>query len=281
MARKRNKSIIVDILDIAMSLSWKVNIPIAILAYLGFHHLAGLELTMGTNAATAINALPMQILINFSKYLQYGIPALFIIGAVASGIRGDHRKKLLDQQTGLHSIRAMSWQEFEILVGEAYRRKGYTVRENGGGGADGGIDLFLSKNGERTVVQCKRWKTSSINVSLVRELYGIMTGEGANHCIFVTSGTYTAEAKMFAQGKPISLVDGEELFDLIATVQKNIGLPKIEALQPVRAYIHKDVFSCPVCGGSMIKRMAKKGANAGTEFMGCVNYPQCRGTVKL
>lgn len=34
--------------------------------------------------------------------------------------------------------------------------------------------------------------------------------------------------------------------------------------------------TCPKCGGSMILRTAKSGANAGNQFWGCTNYPICR-----
>ena len=33
---------------------------------------------------------------------------------------------------------------------------------------------------------------------------------------------------------------------------------------------------CPRCGGSLVLRVAKKGANAGNSFYGCSNYPKCR-----
>lgn len=35
---------------------------------------------------------------------------------------------------------------------------------------------------------------------------------------------------------------------------------------------------CTVCGKPMVKRMAKRGSNAGVEFWGCTGYPSCRGT---
>ena len=37
----------------------------------------------------------------------------------------------------------MSWREFEMLVGEAFRVQGYSVVETGGS-ADGGVDVVLS-----------------------------------------------------------------------------------------------------------------------------------------
>ena len=38
---------------------------------------------------------------------------------------------------------------------------------------------------------------------------------------------------------------------------------------------------CPQCGGYLVKRMAREGANAGREFYGCSNYPKCRYTKNI
>lgn len=32
---------------------------------------------------------------------------------------------------------------------------------------------------------------------------------------------------------------------------------------------------CPKCGGKLVERISKKGQNAGTNFLGCENYPRC------
>lgn len=285
MARKSKSSLLGDVLDLACSISWKVSLPIAIIAYFGIHHLSEIELVHATEARAAINNVPMQLLVLVAGFMQYVVPILFLVGAVTSWLRGNRRKKLLERQTGLQSIRNMSWQEFEVLVGEVYRRQGYSVRETGGGGADGGIDLMLSKGGRQSVVQCKRWKTTSISVSLVRELYGVMTGVKANSCIFVTSGSYTTEAKLFAQGKPITLVDGEELFRLVSSVKTEFNSPPdeesnlIESDTPSKIRASSSKRACPACGGTMIKRAVKNGSNAGAVFLGCSNYPKCRCTI--
>ena len=45
---------------------------------------------------------------------------------------------------------------------------------------------------------------------------------------------------------------------------------------------HNDAeILCPKCGAPMIKRIAKKGTNAGKEFYGCSNFPTCRGVVNI
>ena len=39
--------------------------------------------------------------------------------------------------------------------------------------------------------------------------------------------------------------------------------------------------SCPLCGGTMQKRLAQRGQNAGNHFWGCRGYPNCRGGLNL
>lgn len=39
--------------------------------------------------------------------------------------------------------------------------------------------------------------------------------------------------------------------------------------------------ACPKCGGTMLLRTAKTGANAGGQFWGCGNYPKCRSVVPV
>ena len=88
------------------------------------------------------------------KPLAQGLPGnawqfagIFLLATPIAAFNSFRRRKLLNQQSALGSIRAMSWQEFELLVGEAFRRQGYQVEERGGSAPDGGIDLLLYKNG--------------------------------------------------------------------------------------------------------------------------------------
>lgn len=38
------------------------------------------------------------------------------------------------------------------------------------------------------------------------------------------------------------------------------------------------VLACPACGGPMVNRTARRGANSGARFWGCARYPACGGT---
>jgi restriction system protein len=171
----------------------------------------------------------------------------------------------------------MSWQEFELLVGEGFRQQGYQVIENGGGGADGGIDLVLRKGGDKFLVQCKQWKAFTVGVTVVRELYGVMAANGAAGGFVVTSGRFTDDAKAFASGRNITLMDGAALLKLIKQpAATRVPQPPSYA-EPVSP---KAVTSpsCPICSKLMVQRVAKRGGSSGNAFWGCSGYPACRGT---
>jgi restriction system protein len=81
---------------------------------------------------------------------------------------------------------SISWQEFEQLVGEGFRQRGFEVGERGGASPDGGVDLELTKAGKRYLVQCKQWRSRQVGVKAVRELCGVMATERAQGGYVVT-----------------------------------------------------------------------------------------------
>lgn len=192
-----------------------------------------------------------------------------------SALRSWKTARMLEQQTGLESLRELPWKRFENLLGEAYRRQGYRVEETLGGGADGGVDLVLGRDGQMTLVQCKRWKGKLVPVQTVRELYGILHDRGASSAKLVATTSFTKDAVAFANDKPIELVDSEGLLRLIRSVQMSANLVVApegpDHLTP----------SCPRCGSEMKVREAKRGAYAGQRFWGCSRYPACRGVREI
>lgn len=208
---------------------------------------------------------------SFAKGLSSVAPfvaLILLIPAPIAALNSWRKRRLLDSQKGLDSIRALGWREFEELVGEAYRRQGYTVIENTTAGPDEGIDLVLKKDGGLVLVQCKQWKSAKVGVNIVRELLGVMTAKRATSGILITSGVFTQEAKNFAADKPIDLVDGTQLLQLIGQVQKE----RVISPESTPANL------CPKCGGEMVMRTAQRGPNPGQKFWGCSNFPRCRYT---
>lgn len=195
--------------------------------------------------------------------------ALFILLIEPFSFFNSRRKaKQLDAQKSIETIRQLHWRNFEELVAEAYRRQGYRVTE-GGFGADGGIDLELRKGEEHVLVQCKQWKAQKVGVSVVREMFGVLTASDADKVIVICSAKFTQQAIDFASDKPVTLIDGNELLSLIHEVQTE---PKIETVK-------QNV--CPRCGSELVERQAKRGAHAGNVFLGCSAFPKCRYTEEL
>lgn len=203
-------------------------------------------------------------------FKSLAIPAPFfatfiLLIAPFSFFNARRKAKQLDSQKSIETIRQLHWRNFEELVAEAYRRQGYRVTE-GGFGADGGIDLELRKGEELVLVQCKQWKAQKVGVSVVREMFGVLTASNAIKVIVTCSGKFTQQAIDFASDKPIELLSGNELLSLVKDVQAE---PILEPLQQA---------SCPRCGSELVERQVKRGTNAGNTFLGCSSFPKCRYT---
>jgi len=196
--------------------------------------------------------------------------SMVLLGVAAVSAFFQFRKgQLLERQTGLGSVGELDWRQFESLVSEAFRRKGFIVIDNIEDGPDGGVDLRLRKNGQVVFVQCKHWKARSVGVKVVRELYGVMAAKSVKHGIVVTFGEFTSEAREFVKSNSITLIDGPTLTQMISSVQQSGNIK----VQPEAAR------ACPKCGSKMVIRAAKKGPHAGKKFWGCSKYPECKSLI--
>ena len=281
MARKKKQSPLEELIEITAMLPWWVGVLLALVAYLVLHHYATADVAPASTVAQLGASVTGQIGKTLAMLGQYLLPLAFVIGAGLSAYGRKTRDSLIAKvQTSSSAsvLNDMNWQVFEMLVGEAFRRRGYAVTENGGGGADGGVDLVLQKDSEKYFVQCKQWKAYKVGVSIIRELYGVMAAEGAAGGFVVTSGVFTQEAKSFAEGRNIELIDGPKLMALIDETQQ--AQTSIKQRAPQRTQQSSNP-ACPSCGSSMVRRTAKQGANAGKAFWGCNNYPRCRGIVAI
>lgn len=199
------------------------------------------------------------------------------LAALVSFLDARRKRRLLETRTDLDSLAATGWRDFERLVGEAFRLQGYAVEETGLGGADGGIDLILRRDGRRTLVQCKQWRRDRVPVNVVREMYGLLTHHKADKVIIAATGGFTPDAASFASGKPIELIDGEALLAMIRSVQaKAVGSANIERrIKPVSVASTNEAPMCPTCGLAMVHRSNRRDGN---RFWGCKQFPACRGT---
>ena len=275
---------------------WWLSLVLAVVSYLALHWLSAPWRFGAFNAggSAQLNGMLGAVAMGIAHIAQYIVPFAFVTAAGIAASRRRHRVGLLSsvaRSSAPAVLDNMSWHDFELLVGEAFRRQGFQVAELGGGGADGGVDLVLHRDGEKFLVQCKQWKALKVSVAVVRELLGVMAASGAAGGYVVTSGTFTKEAAAFASGRNIYLIDGGKLVALIrearqarpapasdrAVISAAVARPGPPCVQPtVSANVGK--LECPICAGPMAQRLARRGANAGGVFWGCQNYPACKGT---
>lgn len=212
--------------------------------------------------------------------LAWVLLGLCWIAALLSFLRARYRRHLLDTRTTLESLAVGGWRQFEQLVGEAFRRQGYTVEETGLGGPDGGIDLILRKDGRRILVQCKQWKRQQVGVSVVREMAGLLAHHRADAVRIVCIGAFTRDAEAFAQGMPIELMDGATLLEMIqasrnADVWPTAPNPRIEPKIAPPKETPALSEGCPRCGSTLVQRTNRR---TGESFFGCSQFPRCRGS---
>ncbi len=115
----------------------------------------------------------------------------------------------------LLAISGLAQKEVELVVAEAYRRRGYQVAELASSGAEADAGMLLTKATQRLLLQCKYWNTRKIAEMPVRELYGMMAAHNAIAGILITSGSFTLEASRFAGYGSIQLIDGPRLLALL------------------------------------------------------------------
>lgn len=132
------------------------------------------------------------------------------------------------------SLARMNPLEFERLMGDYFRRQGYTVEHVGTGGSasryDGGIDLKLYRDGEYTVVQCKRENAYQVTHNVMHELLGVMLTERATRAIVINTGEFTTAAWQKAANEPrVQLVDGDQLREMLAFEGGLASRPEVEA----------------------------------------------------
>src|SRR5260221_231039 len=106
--------------------SW-VGVVLAVITYWLLHSYA--VAPIGADPRTMASAAVLKGLATGGQYL---VPGLCLAGAALSALRRWQRKGLVDKVAaggGVDILEGMAWREFERLVGEVFRLKGYRIEE--------------------------------------------------------------------------------------------------------------------------------------------------------
>ncbi|GGF96189.1 hypothetical protein GCM10010912_46370 [Paenibacillus albidus] len=170
------------------------------------------------------------------------------------------------------SLDQINGAEFERLLSLYFRDQGYTVKEVGVGGKDGGVDLvIIDKRGEKTAVQAKCYaEHNKVQVMTVRELVGAKRNHDCILSLLITTSDLTADAKREAEQFKVDYWHGALIENKLRAWGK--WQPTKGKVKPKKANSTKvNAVTC-ACGASMVQRKSKEG----TAFWGCSNYPSCR-----
>lgn len=142
--------------------------------------------------------------------LQLLLIVLFL-GIGAFGIKHYLYFRKYRTEKELHQLAQMNRRDFEIYIAESLKKKGRKNIKVGKGVKDGGVDVSGKYQGEKRIVQCKRYKKNgSIGVKVVREIFGVAKSKDAN-ALIVSTGRFTKAAREFAVKNNIQLWGGLHL----------------------------------------------------------------------
>lgn len=149
----------------------------------------------------------------------------------------DWKTQLLDQ------IKKFKPEKFESFSRLLISKMGVAIDKEKGVqiSGDHGIDGFgYFRSDEfrtsRVAIQCKRYTSGPVGEAEIRDFKGTMDSFNAEYGIFVTTSYYTDTAKRIAMkgNRTVTLIDGQELTDLIEKYQLHI--------KPVTTYALDDYY---------------------------------------
>lgn len=139
----------------------------------------------------------------------------------------------------LEHVKNMHPQHFERLVVDLLLAMGYGFDESSGQvtsySSDGGIDGLVheDKLGLSSIyIQAKRYAAASVGRPEVQQFLGALTGAGASKGVFITSASFTREARDFAarlQNQKVVLIDGPHLARLM--IEHGVGVSTKKTLR--------------------------------------------------
>lgn len=196
--------------------------------------------------------------------------ALLPVSNIAWNIIQKRRQEERYLSSGMRDVDNLTGEEFEYFLCEYFKALEYqakvTPKVN-----DYGADVIAEKDGEKIVVQAKRYK-GKVGIKAVQEIIGARNYYKADKAMVITSAFFTPNAKELAAASEVDLWDRDKLKSVMEQVQGKRLVDDVKQQEEFKAIERV----CPVCGGHLITRTGKHG-----QFYGCENYPDCQYTKPL
>lgn len=171
------------------------------------------------------NVLTFASLIGFGggMYLTRDFTFSLIIGGILVLIaaiimyQNIQKKKKQLLASGIYEIDGMKGEQFEEYLKLLYQKMGYSVSTTPRSG-DFGADLILHKDGQKIVVQVKRY-SKSVGIKAVQEIIPAIRHYRASQAWVITNNKFTTPAMQLANSNNVRLIDRDELVQLILNMK--------------------------------------------------------------
>ena len=186
----------------------------------------------------------------------------------------------------------MSGEDFEYFCADILRGNGFKDVEVTKASGDHGIDVLAKKDGVKYAIQCKRY-SKPVGNKAVQEAYSGKAIYNADVAVVMSNMDFTPQAVEDAKKLKVELWDKNKIYSLQksgnlyveqyipTTIDENLSIQVNEESKINFVSGNKGTLVCPNCGGTLVIRTAKRGHNAGSQFYGCSNYPNCKYTRNL
>ena len=205
-----------NIFDFLAQIPWWVSVTLSASFYLLLQYV----IPYFENQSALVNEVHVSLAPVFAP-----VVALALLTPVTfSFLKSSRKKKLHDLREEIKSIQELSWKQFSEQVAEAYGNMDYLILENDFT-TDPSVDLVLRKSANLYLMQSRYWRNRKIGLREVRKLYTLMHNKQASGIFLLTTGIFSREARRYAIGRPINLIDGIQLVELLDSVKEQKPTP--------------------------------------------------------
>jgi len=134
-------------------------------------------------------------------------------------LKFNKKNKLHELREEIKSIQEIPWEQFKEMIAEAYKRSGYMLLEKSPFTTDPSVDLVMRKGANLYLVQCRYWQNRKLGIREVKKLQALLQEKHATGGFLLTTGIFTREARHYTLSRPINLVDGIALVELLGSAK--------------------------------------------------------------
>lgn len=157
--------------------------------------------------AAGLSALAMALLPRDYKVVGALSSFPFVVISAMAAWRQRHQASPAQVESTQAYVAGLNWADFAALLQAAFERDGYAVQR----GRAAPVDFELERQGRKTLVSARRWKSARTGVEVLRTLQAAREAADAADALLVSLGELSDSARPFAARHGITVWQAAEL----------------------------------------------------------------------